>query len=73
MILVVPFMPVGFNTATDDVFSTGTEADKITRANNTPITTGYAAAHTVPPMMRMAMQRQLMLQSLLAEPFTTVT
>ena len=44
--LVVPFMPVGFNTATDDVFSTGTEADKITRANNTPITTGYAAAHT---------------------------
>ena len=44
--LVVPFMPVGFNTATDDVFSTGTEADKITRANNTPITTGYAAAHS---------------------------
>ena len=44
--LVVPFMPVGFNTATDDVFSTGTEADKITRADNTPITTGYAAAHS---------------------------
>ena len=44
--LVVPFMPVGFNTATDDVFSTGTEAAKITRANNTAITTGYAAAHT---------------------------
>jgi flagellin len=39
-------MPVGFNTATDDIFSTGNEANKITRADNTPITTGYAAAHT---------------------------
>jgi len=44
--LVIPFMPVGFNTATDDIFSTGNEANKITRADNTPITTGYAAAHT---------------------------
>ncbi|MDB4169496.1 flagellin [Planktomarina sp.] len=58
--LVVPFMPVGFNTSTDDIFITTNEADSthgsyvgasvaansITRNNNTPITTGYAAAHT---------------------------
>jgi flagellin len=57
--LVVPFMPVGFNTATDDIFITTNQADSthsdyvgaslaansITRNNNTPITTGYAAAH----------------------------
>jgi len=38
--LVVPFMPVGFNTATDDIFETpaGATATKIDRANNTVAT-----------------------------------
>ena len=31
--LVIPDMPIGFNTATDDVFATSPAADKITRAD----------------------------------------
>ena len=32
--LVIPDMPIGFNTATDDVFATTATANKITRAND---------------------------------------
>ena len=35
--IVVPFLPVGFNNATDDVFSTTAAAGKITRAANAAV------------------------------------
>ena len=51
--LVIPFMPVGFNTSTDDVFTDTTaqgavtgQASKIDRAGTTAVITGYAAPHT---------------------------